>query len=116
MKKHTRTKQPAPAAAEALDIHTPLTMDDRDALDLLKHRIQWQAMLVQHTLATWNEENDLMEDRDRPTLQIGLIELCASIVRDTDAMQDALDLAANRDDDPPRPKGARGTDLKKEPS
>jgi hypothetical protein len=37
-----------------------------------------------------------LEDRDRETLEVALIELCASIVRDTDALTELVDLAEKR--------------------
>jgi len=105
-KLHALTGEPMPPSKAskpdatpdiASQIHTPLTTDDVDAFDLLRARIEWQAMLVQHTLATWDEDHDSMEDRDRTTLERGLIELCASIGRDADALGELLHTAWKRD-------------------
>ena len=87
---------PKSATPEQSSIHTPLTLDDRDAVDLLRHRMAWQAILVQHTLSTWDEGEDRCEDCDRPTLETGLIALCASIVADTDSLREVLDVAEKR--------------------
>lgn len=103
MKGRTRTPQPAPAAVASPAIHTPLSVDDRDALDPLMRRIKWQALLVQRTLATWDNDDDLMYDDDRTALEVGLIELCASIVRDTEAMHQVMERAEQRGADDPKP-------------
>ncbi len=85
-----------PAATDSEPIHTPLTLDDRDAFELIRRRITWQALLVQHVLSTWDEEHDLMEDRDRATLEEGVIELCAAIVRNSDDLHELIEAAEKR--------------------
>lgn len=83
---------PAPESAR---IHTPLTLDDRDAVDLLHTRIKQHALLVQYTLST-RDEVDVLDDRDQASLTDGLIELCESIVTDTHALHEVLTVAAKR--------------------
>lgn len=87
------------SAADASPIHTPLTTDDRDELDPLIRRIKWQALLVKHTLATMDSDDDLTWDGYRATLEDGLIELCDAIVRDTETMHEIMERAERRGTD-----------------
>ena len=85
-----------PGAVRAMT-HTPLTLDDRDALNRLRARIEQHALLVQHTLSTKeSDEADGLSERDEAILDVALIELCASIVTDAAALGDRLDVAARR--------------------